>query len=214
MGTSVWGGSLISVGKRDGVEGVAVVKMKVKYPPLVMPVCLVGANVAGKANFEAIAWFTFLESQPLMVGVTSDKLHHTNKGIRENNCFSVNIPSVDLVEVTDYCGLFSGSKVDKSRVFDVFYGELERAPMARECPVCMECKLVRRVEFLRNEFLVGEVVTVYVEDSCLIDEKKGDIGKVNPLLYEGGVPPYYWKLGGQVAGAFEVGKNYKPEQNR
>jgi flavin reductase (DIM6/NTAB) family NADH-FMN oxidoreductase RutF len=195
-------------------EGVIVVKSKVKYPPLVMPVCLLGANVAGKANFEAIAWFAFLESKPLMVGVTSDKLHHTNRGIRENKCFSVNIPSVDLVEATDFCGLFSGSKVDKSGVFSVFYGELGSAPMVEECPVCIECKLMRTVEFVRNEFFVGEVVAVYVEESCLTDGKKGDVGKVDPLLYEGGVPAYYWKLDGQVARAFEVGKNYKPKQNR
>jgi flavin reductase (DIM6/NTAB) family NADH-FMN oxidoreductase RutF len=179
-----------------------------------MPVCLLGANVAGKANFEAIAWFTFLESNPLTVGATSDKLHHTNKGILENKCFSVNIPSVDLVEATDFCGLFSGSKIDKSRVFNVFYGELGTAPMIEECPVCMECKLVRRVEFSRNEFLVGEVMVVHVEGSCLMDGKKGDVGKVDPLLYEGGVPARYWRLGGQVARAFEVGKNYTPKQNR
>ncbi len=190
------------------------VKSKVRYPPLVMPVCLLGANIAGKANFEAIAWFTFLESQPLMVGVTSDKLHYTNKGIRENKCFSVNIPSVDLVEAADFCGLFSGYKVDKSKVFSVFYGELGSAPMVGECPVCMECRLVRRVEFVRNEFLVGEVVAVYVEESCLTDGKKAAVRKIDPLLYEGGVPAYYWKLGEQVARAFEVGKNYKPKQNR
>jgi hypothetical protein len=47
----------------------------------------------------------------------------------------------------------------------------------------------------------------------LTDGKKGDVGKVDPLLYEGGVPAYYWKLDGQVARAFEVGKNYKPKQN-
>lgn len=190
------------------------VKTKVGHPPLVMPVCLLGANAGGKANFEAIAWFTFLESRPLMVGATSDKLHHTNRGIRENECFSVNIPSVDLVEATDFCGLFSGGKVDKSKVFGVFYGELGNAPMVEECPVCMECKLVRMVEFIHNEFVVGEVVAVYVEESCLTDGKKGDVGKVDPLLYEGGAPAYYWKLGGQVARAFEVGKNCRSTQNR
>ncbi len=184
-------------------------KCKVRHPPLVMPVCLLGANIAGKANFEPIAWFTFLESKPLTVGLTSDKLHHTNKGIRENRCFSVNIPSVDLVEATDFCGLVSGSKVDKSDVFDVFYGELGSAPMIEECPVCMECRLVRTVKFVRNELLAGQVVAVYVEESCLTETDKGDVGKVDPLLYEGGVPARYWRLGRQVARAFEVGKDYK-----
>lgn len=188
------------------------VKVRVRFPPLVLPVCLVGANVDGKANFEAIAWFTFLESEPLMVGVVSDKRHYTNRGVRENKCFSVNVPSVGLVEATDYCGLVSGSKVDKSGVFGVFYGELEDAPMISECPVCLECRLVRVVKFSRNELLVGEVAGVYVEETCLTDGKKGDVGKVDPLLYEGGVPAYYWKLGGQVGRAFEIGKNHKPKQ--
>jgi flavin reductase (DIM6/NTAB) family NADH-FMN oxidoreductase RutF len=86
---------------------------------------------------------------------------------------------------------------------------LEDAPMINECPVCLECRLVRTVKFGRNELLVGEVANVYVEETCLSDGKKGDVGKVDPLLYEGGVPAYYWKLGEQVGMAFEVGKNYK-----
>jgi len=188
-----------------------VVKCKVKYPPIVMPVCLVGANVEGKANFEAIAWFTFLGSQPLMVGVVSDRRHFTNRGVRENKCFSVNVPSASLVEAVDYCGLYSGSKVDKSGVFSLFYGELEDAPMIVECAVCLECRLVRTVKLNRNELLVGEVANVYVEESCLAGGKRGDVGKVDPLLYKGGVPAYYWKLGKQVARAFEIGKNHKPK---
>jgi flavin reductase (DIM6/NTAB) family NADH-FMN oxidoreductase RutF len=192
---------------------VVVVKGRVRFPPLALPVCLVGANVDGKPNFEAIAWFTFLESQPLMIGVTSDKQHYTNRGIRENECFSVNVPSVGMVEATDFCGLFSGSEVDKSGVFSVFYGELGNAPMIAECPVAMECRLVRTVEFVRNEFLVGEVVAVYVEDSCL-DGKECDLRKVDPLLYEGGSPARYWKLGERVARAFEAGKNYRPRPKK
>lgn len=195
------------------LEDVVVVKRRVRFPPLALPVCLVGANVGGKPNFEAIAWFTFLESQPLTVGVTSDKMHYTNRGIRENGSFSVNVPSAGMVEATDFCGLFSGLEIDKSGVFSVFCGELGNAPMIAECPVAMECRLVRTMEFARNEFLVGEVVAVYIEGSCL-DGKKGDLRKVDPLLYEGGSPARYWKLGEQVARAFEVGKNYRPRPKK
>lgn len=185
-------------------------KVKVKYPSLIMPVCLVGANVGGKPNFAAIAWFTFLESQPIVVGFASDKGHYTNRGICENKAFSLNIPSVSMAMVTDFCGLYSGSEVDKSGVFDVFYGELEKAPMIRECCVNMECKHVKTVEFMRNEFVVGEVVGVYANDECLSDGKV-DLAKANPLLYEGGAVPYYWRLGQRVGRAFEIGKNYKPK---
>jgi flavin reductase (DIM6/NTAB) family NADH-FMN oxidoreductase RutF len=111
----------------------------VKFTFLATAVCLVGAKVAGKPNFEALAWFNFVGSR--LIGLSSDKSHFTNRGIRENGSFSVNIPSSKMAAVTDFCGLNSGSEVDKSEVFDVFYGELKTALMISECPVNIECKL-------------------------------------------------------------------------
>jgi len=49
------------------------------------------------------------------------------KGIRQSGTFSVNIPSRDLLVKTDYCGLVSGAKVDKS-------GSSPFLREARECP--------------------------------------------------------------------------------
>jgi flavin reductase (DIM6/NTAB) family NADH-FMN oxidoreductase RutF len=192
------------------MDGIFVKKIRVRSPPSIMPVCLVGAKVGGRPNFEAIAWFTFLESRPVTVGICSDKSHYTNRGIRANKTFSVNIPSAELVVESDFCGLYSGSKVDKSEVFDVFYGELKTAPMISECPVNLECKLLRTVKFMVNEFFVGEVVEAFVNEECVTDGH-GDVGLVDPLLYEGGSLPKYWKLGEKLARAFEIGKNHKPK---
>ena len=180
-----------------------------RFPGLVLPVSLVGANVGGKPNFEAIAWFTFLGSRPVLVGVCSDRSHYTNGGVKENGTFSVNIPQAELVVETDYSGLNSGSKVDKSRLFDVFYGDLKTAPMIRECRVNMECRLNQTLEFGNNELLVGEVVASYVDEECLSDGKC-DLDKVNPFLYEEGrIPANYRRMGGPFATAFEVGAQYK-----
>ncbi len=185
-----------------------------KFPSLVLPVSLVGARISGKPNFEAIAWFTFLRSKPILIGVCSDKSHHTNLGIRENGTFSVNIPGAELVVQTDYCGLNSGSKVDKSKVFNVFYGDLKTAPMIRECPVNMECRLVQTLEFGNNELFIGEVVVSHVDEQCLSDGKC-DVEKINPFLYEEGrAPPGYWRIGGRLATAFHIGTKYRPKAKR
>jgi len=183
-------------------------KVRVKFPGLVLPVSLVGANIDEKPNFEAIAWFTFLGSRPILIGVCSDKSHYTNSGVKENGTFSVNIPPAELVVETDYCGLKSGSKVDKSDLFDVFYGDLKTAPMIRECHVNMECRLVQVLEFGNNELLVGEVVASYVDEECL-SNGKCDLDRFNPFLYEeGGIPSHYRKIGRQFATAFQVGAKY------
>jgi len=171
-------------------------------------VCLVGANVAGKPNFEAIAWFNIADYNPYLISISSDKSHYTNKGIREHKEFSVNIPSVDMAAVTDYCGTHSGEKVDKSKIFDVFYGELKNAPMISECPINVECKLTKTIQLSRNELLIGEIAGVYIEDRYLTDAKP-DLRKINPLVFEEGVGNY-WKLGDHIGRIGNMEKDYKP----
>ena len=170
--------------------------------------CLVGANVAGKPNFEAIAWFNIADYNPYLISISSDKSHYTNKGIREHKEFSVNIPSVDMAAVTDYCGTHSGEKVDKSKIFDVFYGELKNAPMISECPINVECKLTKTIQLSRNELLIGEIAGVYIEDRYLTDAKP-DLRKINPLVFEEGVGNY-WKLGDHIGRIGNMEKDYKP----
>jgi len=185
-------------------------KLKTEFnrPPLMLPVCLVGANVKGKPNFEAIAWLSIVDYNPYLLSISSDKSHYTNKGIREHKEFSVNIPSADMVAVTDYCGTHSGEKVDKSKVFNVFFGTLKNAPMISECPINVECKLVRTVELVHGEVFIGEVVGIYMEDKYLTDAKP-DMRKINPLIFEE-VLSNYWTLGERIGRIGELGKNYKP----
>ena len=63
--------------------------------------------------------------EPPTISVAIRHGRYTLKGIRQNMTFSVNVPSVDLVKETDYCGLVSGSKVNKVEAcqFNVFYGK-------------------------------------------------------------------------------------------
>ncbi len=186
------------------------IKTKINRPPLTLPVCLVGANVDGKPNFEAIAWANIVDFNPYLISISSEKSHYTNKGIRENKEFSVNIPSADMVAVTDYCGTHSGKTIDKSKVFKVFYGELKKAPMIDECPINVECRLVRTVKLLHIELFIGEIAGVYMEDKYLTDGKP-DMRKINPLVFEEGVGNY-WKLGEHIGKIGTMEKNYKRKQ--
>lgn len=131
------------------------------YP---MPVTLVGANVGSRPNFLTVAFCGIMNPQPPIIYVALNKAHHTNAGIKENKSFSVNIPSAEMVRVTDYCGLASGRDTDKSRLFEVFYGELATAPMIEQCPINMECRLVQTLEFSIDEVFIAEIVQSYSEE--------------------------------------------------
>lgn len=188
----------------------AKVKTKFKRAPLILPVCLVGANIQEKPNFQAIAWFNMVDYDPYLIGFSSDRSHYTNRGIKENKTFSINIPTSKMAPETDYCGLHSGNKLDKSKIFKVFYGELKTAPMITKMPINVECKLTKTVNSHHADFFIGEIIAVYMEDKYLINNNP-DMQKINPLLYEDGLNRY-WNLGDLLANAFNIGKTYYPKK--
>ena len=119
----------------------------------------------------------------------------------------MNIPSADLLEKTDYCGLVSGAEVDKSEVFQVFYGKLGTAPMIRECPVTLECRLLQPVPLPTNTLFIGEIAGVWADPSVMKDGRP-DFRTMNPLLLT--MPDNtYWTLGPAAGRAWNAGLRLK-----
>jgi len=185
---------------------------KIKLDPgpfvLPMPVALVGAEVNGKPNFMTAAFAGIVNTKPAVVACGLNPAHHTCDGISENGIFSLNLPGPDLVEKTDWCGLKSGKKHDKSRVFETFTGELTSAPMISACRLSAECRVLKTVPFEVDTVFFGEVVSVYIDGDAEADGAP-DWRKINPLLFT--FPDKgYWRLGERVADAWSVGKKFSP----
>ncbi|MGB9979718.1 flavin reductase family protein [Methanobacterium sp.] len=176
------------------------------YP---MPVALLGTNIENKANFMALGWVMRASINPPLLTVSVNKNHLTNKAIRENKTFSVNFPSIDMIEATDYCGLVSGKTADKSDLFEIYYGNLKTAPMIKECPLSLECKLNDIYEMPASDLFIGEIISTYTEEKYLTDNKP-DIEKINPAVLT--MPDNnYWSVGENIGKAWNIGKNLKKE---
>jgi flavin reductase (DIM6/NTAB) family NADH-FMN oxidoreductase RutF len=174
-------------------------------PSYPMPVAIVGTTVEGVPNFLTVAWFSMVSYKPPMIAVVLDSHHYSNKGIKETKSFSVCIPSESMVKVTDYIGIYSGKKKDKSNLFKLFYGET-KAPMIQDCSVCIECELDKVDINGANEMFVGKIVEVYADKEVLTDEKI-DLKKVNPMLLSQGDRQYY-KLGEKFESAWKIGQEF------
>jgi flavin reductase (DIM6/NTAB) family NADH-FMN oxidoreductase RutF len=175
------------------------------YP---MPVCLVGANVKGRPNFMAVAWFSKVNYNPPMIMVSLANEQYTAEGIRENKTFSINFPGKGLVAETDYCGIVSGWRSDKSRVFNVSYGELMTAPMIDECPISLELKLMETVELSKTRLFIGQIAAAYADEEYVSDDKV-DVPETEPFFLIESPTEQYVELGPQFAQAFSVGKTLK-----
>jgi flavin reductase (DIM6/NTAB) family NADH-FMN oxidoreductase RutF len=175
------------------------------YP---MPTTLVGATVNGKPNFLAVAHAGILNhGTPQYLSIGLAKFHYTNAGIHENRTFSICLPSSNLMVETDYCGIMTGKNTDKAALFDVFHGELKTAPMIRQCPVNMEMKLHRVLDFDTHDIFVGELTQTFA-DEAVLTEGKIDITAVNPLLFDM-ASVKYWALGESLGNCWRAGKALK-----
>lgn len=173
------------------------------YP---MPALLVGANVDGKPNFMAVAWGGIANGEPPMISVAIRPSRYTHRGISQNLTFSVNIPSIDLIRETDYCGIMSGSEVNKAEVcqFSVFYGKLINAPLIEQCPINLECRVVHVLKLGSHSLFVGRIEETHISENYLTDGKI-DINKIKPFVYMAEPSPQYHSFGKVSGKAFSIG---------
>jgi flavin reductase (DIM6/NTAB) family NADH-FMN oxidoreductase RutF len=101
----------------------------------------------------------------------------------------------------------TGKKTDKASLFDVFYGELETAPMIRQCPVNMELKLYQVLDFRTHDVFIGELVQTYA-DEVVLTSGEIDVAKLRPLLFDM-TSKKYWSLGRSVGNCWSIGKSLK-----
>jgi flavin reductase (DIM6/NTAB) family NADH-FMN oxidoreductase RutF len=179
-------------------------KQSIGFP---MPVALLGTRHEGRANFMALAWLSRVNSNPPQIAVAVGRSHASAAAVASNGCFGLSFPTQRQLEATDYVGLVSGKTTDKSAVFPVFVKEQHAAPMAADCPVTMECRLVESLQLPTSTLFVGEVVKVYADEECL---SRGlvDLRKTEPLLLS--MPDnHYWPLGTEPIGkAWSAGKGF------
>ena len=150
--------------------------------PFVESVIIVGTESADKKpNFFTCSWHSRVNQKPPRWGITVDRRRHSLSGIRQNMTFSINYPGKELVKETDYCGIYSGREVDKSRLFTIFKGTLPGAPMIEECIVNMELQVKNIMELESDCLIIGEIINTYADDRYVAD-KRLDFEKVDSLF--------------------------------
>jgi flavin reductase (DIM6/NTAB) family NADH-FMN oxidoreductase RutF len=100
--------------------------------------------------------------------------------------------------------------VDKSNVFETFFGTLKSAPLVKNCPLAMECRLIDTYNLPANDIFIGEIVASYA-DPEVMTAGKVDLAKVKPLLFDM-TSVQYWSIGSPVAKCWHEGKKLKSSE--
>ena len=171
------------------------------YP---MPVLLVGTyDEAGKADLMNAAWGGIYETNQVVLSLSHS--HKTTKNIQATGAFTVSIADAKHVTEADYVGIVSANTTPDKLEKAGLHAEAStfvKAPLFREFPMTLECKLVK---FNEDGNVIGEIVNVSADDSILDADGKIDPDKLEPITFDS-VHHTYRKLGEVVGAAFSDGK--------
>ena len=188
--------------------------MKVSLGPKTMalptPAWLVGTYDAnGKPNLMTAAWGGICCSKPVCVTVSLQKPRHSYAAIMERKAYTINVASAKDVAKVDYCGIVSGKNADKFAAcnFTAVKSELVDAPYVAECPLVLECKVIRVEDLGMHTMFVGEVMDVKVDEAAMKDGKPDPL-LIDPIVY---APEdrHYYGLGANLGLGFSIGKELK-----
>jgi flavin reductase (DIM6/NTAB) family NADH-FMN oxidoreductase RutF len=161
------------------------------------PVVLVGcAHGELGENLLTIAWTGVDCSDPPTLHVSIRPSRFSHRIIKESGCFTVNVPTREMLRQVDLCGVLSGRDGNKfERVgLTPVRGDVVAAPLVAECPVNLECKVVHLVPLGAHDMFIGEVVARHAEEA-LVAQGRVDFSKLPLIVYAN---REYWSLGERI----------------
>lgn len=177
-----------------------------------VPVVLITSQrPGGKPNIITVAWVGTVCSDPPMVGVSIRPQRYSHDIIAETGQFVVNLPSRDILRAVDFCGVKSGRDADKFAATGLTPLPAARvaAPLIRECPVHLECRVRQVIRLGSHDLFLAEVMGVQVDASLLDAKGRLALERAGLVAYVHG---HYWGLG-EMLGKFGFSVQKRPARH-
>lgn len=156
------------------------------YP--VPAVMVTAADRAGNSNIITIAWTGTVCTNPPMAYISVKPERYSYRMLKETGEFVINLTTEKLAWATDYCGVKSGKDTDKWKdtgLTPVPAREV-RAPLIKESPVNIECRVTEVKELGSHHMFLAVVAAVDVEEAYLNEKGKFELQKASPIVYSHG----------------------------
>ncbi len=179
------------------------------YPlPVVIVTC---GETTEEYNGITIAWTGTICTNPPMTYISIRPTRHSYDIIKRQGGFVINLTTEEMAFATDYIGVKTGAKeakLDKMKL-DYDIGEIIKAPLLRNSPVCIECETTEILELGSHHMFMAKVVKVHVEENLMDDSNKFHLDKSKPIVYSHG---NYYGLG-EYKGKFGYSVSKKGKRN-
>jgi flavin reductase (DIM6/NTAB) family NADH-FMN oxidoreductase RutF len=94
---------------------------------------------------------------------------HSYKLIKERGEFAINLTTTSLVKSADFCGIYTGAKVNKFEKCNLHKEEASEisCPLIAESPLSLECKVTDVIELGSHHMFLADIVAVDVDESLI-----------------------------------------------
>ena len=136
------------------------------YP---IPAVLVSCGNMEKSNILTVAWTGIINTNPARVYISVRPERYSYNLIKETGEFVINLTTEKLAYATDWCGVRSGAKFDKFKEMNLTKekGEFVSAPLIKESPVSVECKVIEEKNYGSHTMFLAEVLSIDADEKYM-----------------------------------------------
>jgi len=156
---------------------------KLLHPMHTVLVSCVGKR--GKRNIITLAWAMPTSVKPPLVAISIAPRRLSHTLIEKTKEFVVNIPTMDILNETLFCGRKSGKYYDKFKKtgLTASCSRKVKPPIIKECVAHLECKLHSQFTTGDHTIFIGEIVQAYADKEVFTE--KYDLEKARMIFHLG-----------------------------
>lgn len=137
----------------------------------------------GTPNAMNAAWGMQCGTDEVAINIGS---HQTTDNIKATKAFTIAPADAAHLAEADYFGMVTGRKVNKAEGSGLTFEHAKNvnAPIIKEFPVTMECKVERIDDSGQETRIVGKVVNTVADEDVLDAKGHVDFGKLHPIVFD------------------------------
>ena len=159
-----------------------------------VPPALVTVGDMENANIITVAWTGIVNTVPPKTYISVRPRRHSYEILKERGEFIINLTPTSLVHAADFCGMYTGAKVDKFAKLGLTKQAVEgfSAPAIAECPLSLCCRVTEIIPMGSHDMFLADIVSVQIDDSLLDENGKLYIARADLAAFAHGE---YFALG-------------------
>lgn len=153
-----------------------------------VPAVFVSCGTVDKPNVLTVAWTGIVCSDPTMTYISVRPKRYSYNIIKESGEFVINLASRSMCRALDTCGVLTGAKVDKFKKCSLTAqkASVVSAPLIKESPLSLECKVDRIIELGTHDMFLARVEAVDVDEGLIDENGKLCLSRAGLVAYSHG----------------------------